>query len=38
MSQELQKKIDASIKRLQTFAPPEGYFVAFSGGKRFYCH
>lgn len=28
-----QKKIEASIKRLQTFEPPEGYWLAFSGGK-----
>ena len=33
MREDLQQKIDMSIKRLQSFAPPEGYFVAFSGGK-----
>jgi phosphoadenosine phosphosulfate reductase len=26
-------KIDVAIKRLQTFEPPEGYYLAFSGGK-----
>lgn len=26
-------KIDIAIKRLQTFEPEEGYFLAFSGGK-----
>lgn len=26
-------KVDTVIKRFQTFEPPEGYFLAFSGGK-----
>lgn len=26
-------KIDIAIERLQTFVPPEGYYLAFSGGK-----
>lgn len=26
-------KVDAAILRLRSFAPPEGYFLAFSGGK-----
>lgn len=26
-------KVTTAIKRLQTFEPPEGYYVAFSGGK-----
>ena len=26
-------KVEAAIKRLQTFEPPEGYYLAFSGGK-----
>ena len=26
-------KVDVAIKRLQTFEPPEGYYLAFSGGK-----
>ena len=26
-------KVQVSIERLQTFEPPEGYFLAFSGGK-----
>jgi len=30
---ELQEKVEKSIKRLQTFEPPEGYYLAFSGGK-----
>ena len=33
MTEELQQKIDKSIQRLKSFEPPEGYFVAFSGGK-----
>ena len=30
---ELQKKVSAAINRLKTFEPPEGYYLAFSGGK-----
>lgn len=26
-------KVQTAIKRLQTFEPPEGYYLAFSGGK-----
>ena len=26
-------KVKTAIKRLQAFEPPEGYHVAFSGGK-----
>jgi len=26
-------KVQVAIKRLQTFEPPEGYYLAFSGGK-----
>ena len=26
-------KVEVAIKRLQSFEPPEGYFLAFSGGK-----
>lgn len=26
-------KVETAIKRLQTFEPPEGYYLAFSGGK-----
>lgn len=26
-------KIDIAIERMQTFVPPEGYYLAFSGGK-----
>ena len=33
MTTEWREKIDTAVRRLQTFAPPEGYFVAFSGGK-----
>ena len=33
MRADLQEKIDKSIQRLQTFCPPEGYYLAFSGGK-----
>lgn len=30
-------KLDMSIQRLKSFEPPEGYFVAFSGGKDSQC-
>lgn len=30
-------KVENAIQRLQTFCPPEGYFVAFSGGKDSQC-
>lgn len=30
---ELQEKAKKSIERLKTFEPPEGYYLAFSGGK-----
>lgn len=33
MDRELKQKIDISIKRLQSFCPEEGYYLAFSGGK-----
>lgn len=33
ISNELQAKIDKSIERLKAFEPPEGYYLAFSGGK-----
>ena len=26
-------RVAEAIKRLKTFEPPEGYFLAFSGGK-----
>ena len=26
-------KVETAIKRFQTFEPPEGYYLAFSGGK-----
>lgn len=26
-------KVEVSIERIKTFEPPEGYFLAFSGGK-----
>ena len=26
-------KVEIAIKRLKQFEPPEGYFLAFSGGK-----
>ena len=34
---ELERKVENAIKRLQTFEPPEGYYVAFSGGKDSQC-
>ena len=30
---ELQDKVRMSIERLKAFEPPEGYYLAFSGGK-----
>ena len=30
---ELSKKVKKSVQRLKTFCPPEGYYLAFSGGK-----
>ena len=29
----IQDKVQTAIQRLKTFEPPEGYYVAFSGGK-----
>lgn len=37
MEEETQKKVDLAIKRLQSFEPEEGYYVAFSGGKDSQC-
>ena len=34
---QVRTKVENAIKRLQSFAPPEGYFVAFSGGKDSQC-
>lgn len=34
---EYEWKVEAAIKRLQSFEPPEGYYVAFSGGKDSQC-
>lgn len=33
MTSELSEKVKASIERLKAFCPPEGYYLAFSGGK-----
>lgn len=30
---ELARKVQKSLERLKLFAPPEGYYLAFSGGK-----
>ena len=30
---EIEDKIQAAINRIKYFEPPEGYYVAFSGGK-----
>lgn len=30
-------KVDLAIQRLRAFQPPEGYYVAFSGGKDSQC-
>lgn len=37
MTEELKVKVDTAIHRLQSFCPPEGYYVAFSGGKDSQC-
>lgn len=34
---EILDKVELSIKRLKAFCPPEGYYVAFSGGKDSQC-
>lgn len=34
---EICDKIELAIKRLKAFEPPEGYYVAFSGGKDSQC-
>lgn len=33
MTGELIEKIDTSLKRIEAFQPPEGFYLAFSGGK-----
>lgn len=33
MTSDLSEKVKASIERLKAFCPPEGYYLAFSGGK-----
>lgn len=33
MNKELEAKVAKSIERLKAFEPPEGYYLAFSGGK-----
>lgn len=35
--QEMQEKVATAIRRLQAFEPPEGYWLAFSGGKDSQC-
>lgn len=37
MGKALERKIDASIKRMQMYEPKEGFFLAFSGGKDSQC-
>ena len=37
MDTAFSQKVDTAINRLKTFAPDEGYFVAFSGGKDSQC-
>ena len=34
---EVRAKLDVAIQRIKTFEPPEGYYVAFSGGKDSQC-
>lgn len=33
----VKNKVDIAIERLKTFEPPEGYYLAFSGGKDSQC-
>lgn len=33
----IKTKLDIAIQRLKSFEPPEGYFLAFSGGKDSQC-
>lgn len=33
MTSELTNKVKASLERIKAFEPPEGYYLAFSGGK-----
>lgn len=33
MNEELKKKVETAVTRLQMYEPPEGYRLAFSGGK-----
>ena len=35
--EEMQEKVATAIRRLQAFEPPEGYWLAFSGGKDSQC-
>ena len=37
MDGEFHDKVELSIQRLKAFCPPEGYYVAFSGGKDSQC-
>lgn len=34
---QIRTKVENAIKRLKSFEPPEGYYVAFSGGKDSQC-
>jgi len=34
---QVRDKVKISIERLQHFEPPEGYYLAFSGGKDSQC-
>ena len=34
---QIHDKVEMSIKRIQAFCPPEGYYLAFSGGKDSQC-
>lgn len=36
-SGQVRTKLDIAIQRLQSFEPPDGYFIAFSGGKDSQC-
>ena len=34
---EYEHKVEMAIQRLKAFEPPDGYFLAFSGGKDSQC-
>ena len=37
MDGKIKDKVEIAVQRLRSFEPPEGYYVAFSGGKDSQC-